>query len=68
MQNLSSPHVWALPCSERTAVAEAIVRVLTEEVENERFRKTPRSCARLEVTVSRRRPRRFALRQLSRSF
>jgi len=42
MQNVSSPHVWALlPCSERTAVAEAIVRVLTEEVENERFRETP---------------------------
>jgi hypothetical protein len=42
MQNVSSPHVWALlPCSERTAVAEAIVRVLTEEVENERFRENP---------------------------
>ncbi len=38
MRHVASLHVWArLPIKERDAVAEAIVRVLTEEVESERF-------------------------------
>ena len=42
MRLVASPHVWAhLPIEERDAVAEAIVRVLTEEVENERFSEGP---------------------------
>src|SRR5262249_15037777 len=42
MRLVASPRVWArLPIEERDAVAEAIVRVLTEEVENERFSEGP---------------------------
>ena len=38
MHIVSSPHVWALlTANERAAVVATIVRVLTEEVENERF-------------------------------
>src|SRR5262245_6835352 len=40
MQTVASPKVWAqMTTTERTAVGEGIVRVLTEEVENEQFRK-----------------------------
>src|SRR5262249_47018353 len=42
MRLVASPHVWArLPIEERDAVAEAIVRVLTAEVEHERFSEGP---------------------------
>ena len=38
MRTVLSQSVWTLPpASERNAVTEAIVRVLTEEVENERL-------------------------------
>jgi hypothetical protein len=42
MRPVASPLVWArLPIEERDAVVEDIVRVLTEEVENERFSEDP---------------------------
>src|SRR5262245_1543121 len=39
---IPSLHIWTqLPVSERQAVAEAVVRILTEEVEHERFGEDP---------------------------